>query len=166
MWFPTKPSELDYADSSSFRIANVVTIAAPPARVFELFATGERQETWFADFKACRWSSPEPHGVGSTREIELKMLTVKERFLAWEPGARMTFSIDAITLPIVKQMMEDLRFEPFDGGTRLVWHVHYEPTLPMRAVHPAARTIFGRMFRLSAEGLKRYAEENPRHAGA
>jgi uncharacterized protein YndB with AHSA1/START domain len=166
MWFRTTPSELDFADSSPFRIANVLTIAAPPARVFELFATGEQQETWFQDFKGCRWDSPAPHGVGSTREITLKTLAVKERFLAWEPGVRMTFSIDAITVPLVKQMMEDMRFEPTAGGTRLVWHVHYEPTLPMRAVHPAARAVFGRMFRRSAHGLRFYAEANPRLAGA
>jgi len=161
MWFSVNPSDLSYADSSPHRIANVVTIAAPPERVFDLFATGEAQDEWFQDFVACRWTSPEPRAAGATREIELKMLRVKERFLAWERGRRLTFSIDAITLPIVQQMMEDMRFEPIDGGnTRLVWHVHYTPSAFMRPVHPVARAIFGRMFQRSAEGLRRYAESS------
>lgn len=158
MWFPTTPSDLSYVDASPDRIAVVQSIAAPPERVFDIVAAGERQDEWFQDFVACRWQSPEPHGVGATREIQLKMLTVKERFLAWERGRRFAFSIDAISLPLVRQMVEDMRFEPEGGGTRLVWHVHYTPSRVMRPVHPAARAVFGRMFRSSAEGLRRYAE--------
>ncbi len=162
MWFRTKPSDLSYVDSAPQRIANVVTIRAPPERVFDLFATGERQDEWFQDFVACRYTSPEPHTVGATREIELKMLTVKERFLAWERGKRLSFSIDGITLPIVEQMMEDLRFEPAEGGkTRLVWHVFYTPSLVMRPVHGAARMVFSQMFQRSAGLLQRFAERNP-----
>ncbi|MDC3956031.1 SRPBCC family protein [Polyangium jinanense] len=163
MWFPTTPSELSYVDSAPQRIANVVTIDATPERVFDLFATGERQEEWFQDFVACRWTSPEPHTVGTTREVQLKTLTVKERFLAWDRGQRLAFSIDGITLPIVKQMLEDLRFEPLDGGrrTRLVWHVFYTPALVMVPVHGAARAVFSHMFRRSAEKLQRFAEHNP-----
>jgi uncharacterized protein YndB with AHSA1/START domain len=163
MWFRTTPSDLSYVDSAPQRIANVVTIGATPERVFDLFATGERQDEWFQDFVACRWTSGEPHAVGTTREIELKTLTVKERFLAWERGRRLTFSVDAITLPIVKQMVEDLRFEPIDGGqkTRLVWHVFYTPAPVMIAVHGAARAVFAQMFRRSTDGIRRFAESNP-----
>ena len=163
MWFSTKPSDLSYVDSSPYRIANVVTIAAPPERVCDLFATGERQEEWFQDYVGCHWTSQGPNGVGSTRESALKTLKVKERFLAWDRGERLTFSIDAITLPIVTRMLEDLRFEPADGGrsTRLVWHVHYTPALVMVPVHPVARAVFARMFKLSSQGIKRYAEANP-----
>ena len=163
MWFRTTESDLSYVDSAPQRIANVVTIEATPERVFDLFATGERQNEWFQDFVACRWTSLPPHGVGTTREIQLKTLTVKERFLAWDRGRRLMFSIDGITLPIVKQMLEDLRFEPLDGGrrTRLVWHVFYTPALVMMPVHGAARAVFSSMFRRSAEGIQRFAERNP-----
>jgi len=163
MWFSTRRSELSYVDASPRRIANVVDIAAPPERLFHLFATGERQTEWFEDFVACRWTSPEPHGVGSEREIELALVSVKERFLVWEPGARLTFSIDAITMPIVSQMVEDLRFVPTSEGkgTQLIWHVHYTPSAMMIPVHEFARLMFARMFRRSAEGVKRFAEMNP-----
>lgn len=163
MWFPTVRSDLSYVDISPHRIANVIEIGASPERVFDLFATAERQTEWFQDFVACRWTSKAPHDVESVREIELKMLTVLERFLVWERGKRLTFSIDAITVPMVGQMLEDLRFEPSPSGrgTRLVWHVHYTPAALMTPVHGVARAVFERMFRKSAEGVKRFAEANP-----
>jgi uncharacterized protein YndB with AHSA1/START domain len=162
MWFNTKPSDTSYIDAAPQRIANVVTIDASPQRVFDIFATADHQDEWMLDFKACRWTSGEPHGVDSTREIEMKMLTVKERFLIWESGKRLAFSIDAITLPIVSQMLEDLRFEPISNGkaTRLIWHVYYSPSLVALPIHPAARAVFGRLFELSGKKLVKWVETN------
>jgi uncharacterized protein YndB with AHSA1/START domain len=158
MWFDTAPTELSFTTSSPQRLSFDALIEAPPRRVFDIFAKGEGQETWFQDFKAVKWTSPGPHSVGTTREVTLKLLTVKERFVAWEPGVRLAFSIDAITLPIVKRMMEDLQFEAVgEKGTRLVWTVHYEPALVMKPIHPIAKLIFGKMFRASLDGLVKYA---------
>ncbi|MFT3774979.1 MAG: SRPBCC family protein [Minicystis sp.] len=127
-----------------------------------MFATGERQTEWFQDFVACRWTSPAPHGVGSEREIELKLLTVKERFLAWEPGKRLTFHIHAITLPFVKAMVEDMVMEPLsDRSCRVTWTVHYRPSLLMKLGHPIGRAIFGKMFKGSLDGLAKYAKAHP-----
>src|SRR4051794_23537239 len=98
MWFAVEAQPLRYTQTSPRVLENVVTIDATPERVFEVFATAENQRDWFQDFVACRWTTSEPHGVGSEREIELKILTVKERFLAWEPGKRLTFAIYASTL--------------------------------------------------------------------
>lgn len=159
MWFDIQRSELEYCDVSPFTLEHKRTIVARPERVFDVFANGEGQERWFHDFRECRWTSEEPRGVGSTREIELAMLTVRERFLVWDRGQRITFSIDAITLPIVRAMVEDMHFAPSgDDGTEITWRVHYTPAPAMRIVHPIARAVFGRMFRLSLEGLARYVE--------
>ncbi|HRI64203.1 MAG TPA: SRPBCC family protein [Polyangium sp.] len=162
MWFDTKPSDTSYADMAPHRIANVVTIEAPPQRVFDIFATADHQDEWMPDFKACRWTSSEPHGVGATREIELKMLTVKERFLIWENGKHLMFSVDAATLPIITQMVEEMRFEPIDGGaaTRFVWHVYYTPARIAVPIHPAARAVFGHMFGMAAKNLVKWVKTN------
>ena len=158
MWFDTAPTELDFTTGSANRLTFDALIEAPPRRVFDIFAKGEGQEIWFQDFKAVKWTSPEPHQVGTTREVKLKLLSVKERFVAWDPGVRLTFSIDAITLPIVKKMMEDLQFEAVgEKGTRFVWTVHYKPSLLMKPIHPVAKLIFGKMFRASLDGLVKYA---------
>jgi uncharacterized protein YndB with AHSA1/START domain len=161
MWFDVEPSEIEFTETSRFRIENDAIINAAPERVFQIFATGEAQEEWFQDFVANRWTSPEPYGAGSSREVELKMLTVKERFLSWEPGKRLAFTITAITLPLVRRMVEDLQFEPLGDRTRFRWVVHYEPTLVMRAVHPIARAIFGKLFAATISGLTDYAGRNP-----
>jgi uncharacterized protein YndB with AHSA1/START domain len=159
MWFQVSPAEISYTQSSPFQIQNETVIHAPPDRVFEILTDGTKQHEWFKDFVACRWTSAPPYGVGSTREIELKTLTVKERFLAWDPGKRLSFCIYAITQPLVSEMVEDLQLEPAsNGSTRLRWTAHYTPTLLMRAVHPIARMKFGAMFKASLEELRRYAE--------
>jgi uncharacterized protein YndB with AHSA1/START domain len=160
MWFDVEAVPLSFTESSPHHIEASALIDAPPARVFEIMATGEGQKEWFQDFVACRWTSAPPHGVGAEREIELKALTVKERFLAWEPGKRLAFCVYGITVPLVSAMIEDMTFEDVGGGraTRFVWRVHYRPSLLMKVIHPIGRAIFGEMFRNSAEGLARYAK--------
>ena len=157
----TLPSDLSFIDKAPFTFDNEITVMASPERVFQIFASGEGQEEWFQDFVAVTWHNPQPHGVGTTRDVKLKLLSVNERFLVWEPGQRLSFSIDSITLPILRQMMEDLQFSPVDGGCLLRWRVYYTPTPLMRMVHPLARMIFGNMFKASLVGLKAYAEAHP-----
>ena len=162
MWFDVEAVPLSFTESSPHRVENSTVIEAPAARVFQILATGERQTEWFQDFVACRWTSREPHGVGSEREIELALLTVKERFLAWEPGKRLSFHIYAITLPFVKAMLEDMVIESTGERTcRMTWTVHYRPSLAMRLVHPIGRAVFGKMFKASLEGLAKYAKAHP-----
>lgn len=162
MWFKTTPSDPSFVDSSPHRIAAVAIIDAPPSRVFDIFANSEHQREWMHDFRACRWTSGEPHGVGSTREIELKAITAQERFLIWEPGQRLMFSVDAVTVPLVKQMLEDMRFEPLAEGTqtRLVWHIHYAPAPAAVPLHPIARAVFSHMFGSSAKNLAKWVKTN------
>ncbi|MFO0760079.1 MAG: SRPBCC family protein [Byssovorax sp.] len=163
MWFDLEATDLDFIESSPYVLENEGVIDASPARVFEIFAYGEAQIQWFKDFVECRWTTEAPYGVGSTREIELKMLTVKERFLVWDPGERLTFTIYATTMPLMTAMMEDIRFDEMDGGrqTRFRWRVHYRPSLVMKLVHPLGRKIFGGMFTTTMNNLAKYAASHP-----
>ena len=160
MWFAVEEAGLDFCEKSPFRIETEAVLDVDPDRAFALITNGAEQGRWFADFVACRWTSGEPYGVGSTREIELKLLTVKEKFIAWEPGKRLAFSIYGATLPMVKRMVEDLQLSSIGPNkTRLQWTAHYEPRTFIRPLHPIARGVFGKMFTKSAAGLTRYASE-------
>ncbi len=161
MWFDVDPVPLERIEELPFRFENTALIDAPPARVFQIWVDGEGQTEWFQDWVGFRWTNA-TRGVGAEREAQLKMLSVKERFLVWEPGQRMTFTIYGITLPLVKEMAEDLTFEPAgERATRMRWVARYRPTTAMRLVHPIARMIFGEMFRASTEGLARWVKAHP-----
>jgi uncharacterized protein YndB with AHSA1/START domain len=162
MWHSTADVDLDFTTHSPERMEFEIICFAPAERVFDVL-TGDREfPQWLEPLAECRWTTPGPHAVGSKREIVLDMLAkpgqgdpgaltalaVKERILAWERGKRFAFAIEALTIPLVRRMVEDMQLERLGPNkTRLRYHVHYEPTLIMRAVHPIAREFFGKMFR-------------------
>ena len=157
MWF--RLGDADLARTSRHAFVNVVEIDAPAEKVFPLL-TGDRFEEWLPDLKGMTWTSPAPHGVGSTREVHLKALSVKERILAWEEGRRFGFVIESITLPLVRWMTEDMRLEPRGGrACTLHYTVRYEPARWVRPVHPIVRVVFGRMFAQAAQNVARLARE-------
>ena len=88
--------------------------------------------------------------------VKLLPLSVKERFLAWTPGERFAFTMEAITLPLVSQLMEEWRLTADGAGTVVEWTVCYRPTLLTRALHPLVRAIFDGMFKASLRGLDTY----------
>jgi uncharacterized protein YndB with AHSA1/START domain len=161
MWFALERCAETYCDTSPFHIELEGRIGAPPERVFDVFAGNEDVTEWYPDVVASRFLTPPPHPAGSVREVSLTFVSVKERFLVWDRGRRVTFAVDAMSLPLVRAMVEDMRFEPIAGGsTRVVWTIHYRPSLAMRLVHPVARAVFGRMFRKGLEGLAAYLERS------
>lgn len=162
MWFDVAPTDLSFIEQAPFLFENEAVINASPDRVFEILATAEEQTEWFKDWKGAQWLSDPPLGVGSTREVSLRALRVKERFVAWEPGKRISFTIYAITVPLIATMLEDMQLEPMGPSrTRFRWRAYYRPTPAMRVIHPIARSIFGSMFSASTSGLARYATQVP-----
>ena len=74
----------------------------------------------------------------------------------------MTFRIEACSLPLVKAMMEDFRIHKVGKSrSRIDYTIHYTPSLIVRAVHPLARAVFGKMFRDVVRGVTRMAERAP-----
>lgn len=157
MWFDVEPSDIGYTEISPFQIVNEAIINASPERVFDILAAGENQSEWFQDFVENRWTSPEPYGVGSTREVELKIITVKERFLVWDRGKHLAFTITASTVPAVRRMLEEFHMEPVGDRTRFRWTAHYTPSRLMRVVHPVMRIQFSKMFAVTTSKLAAYA---------
>lgn len=155
MWFRTEAANLSRRSAHEF--VNVVDIDAPAEQVFPLL-TGERFEEWLTDLKGMRWTSAAPHGVGSTRDVHLRALSVQERVLAWDEGARFGFVIEAISIPIVRWMTEDMRLEPRgEGACTFHYVVRYEPARWARPLTPLLRPVFAKMFRQAAENVARIA---------
>jgi uncharacterized protein YndB with AHSA1/START domain len=166
----TVVSDLDFVHRSPFRLEFDIVCFAPAERVFDVLTTDAEFHQWLEPLVEVRWETPAPHRVGSKREIVMDNLAppgkgradrptslrVRETILAWERGKRFAFSIDAVSLPLVNQMVEDIQLERLGPNkTRLFYRVHYAPTMLMRLVHPLAREFFGKMFRDAVRNIAR-----------
>ena len=161
MWFSVTPQRLDFADRAPHRLRFDAAIWAPPERVFDVIVDDD-MGTWLRDFVEMKWTSARTRDVDATRIVRLKGgLAVKERFLAWERGKRVAFTLEAISVPgVVRSMIEDFFLEPLSARhTRVQYTVSYAPHPAVRLVHAAARNFFGAMFHDALRGIARVASE-------
>jgi carbon monoxide dehydrogenase subunit G len=161
MKFACRPVGLDFIESAPLRFVNEVEINASPEEVFKVLADAESWPRFLKDAIKAEWTSPEPHGVGSTRTLILKGMTAQEHFIAWEPGKRFTFFVPEITAPLARAICEDYRLEPAGRGkTRFTYVVACEPGLLLRLTGPFGRWLLGSMFRKVAHSLAAFLEED------
>lgn len=128
MWFNSHPAGLSFTQTAPRHLQINVRCAASPNRLYDILLTSENQPLWAKGFRRIVWHTTSPYDLGSIRDVHLAWIRVRERFLALEPGRRFAFSSDAMTVPFVRQMVEDIHFEPVaEGQTYLRWHVYYKP---------------------------------------
>jgi uncharacterized protein YndB with AHSA1/START domain len=158
--FACREVDLGFLESAPVRFVNQVEIDAPPERVFEVLEDGESWPKWFKDIVRVEWTSPKPFGVGTTRTVTLKTMTVYEKFIAWDPGKRFTFYFTATSTPSAHAFIEDYRLKASgQGGTKFTYTVAYEPRLPLKMAGPVAKLILGNMFRNGARSLAAFMKE-------
>jgi hypothetical protein len=159
MWFRVSPERLDFTHRAPHRLRFDAAIWAPPERVFDVIVDDDMGK-WLRDFVEMKWTSARTHAVDATRVVRLKGgLAVKERFLAWDRGKHVAFTLEAISVPgVVRSMTEDFRIEPLSARhARLRYTVSYAPHPVARMVHGAARAFFGAMFHDALRGIARVA---------
>ena len=159
MKFSCRTVDLAFLDSAPIRFVNEVEINASPERVFEIFEDGESWPKWFRDIVKVEWTSSKPFGVGTTRTVTLKTMTVYEKFIAWDPGKRFTFYFTGTSLPIAHAFCEDYQLEALSNGrTKFTYIVAFEPRLLIKMSGPIGRWIFGNMFRTGAKSLAAFMQ--------
>jgi uncharacterized protein YndB with AHSA1/START domain len=161
MPFACRPVELAFVHEAPWRFESVVELAAPPERVFALFADGDSWPRWFPGMRHVEWTSPEPRGVGATRTVTLGA-TFDEQFLAWDPGRRFAFRFTAVSRPLLRAGVEDYRLEPLAGGrTRFTYAVGLEPSWLVWLFGFVTRPMFARTFADGAAGLQSFVAALP-----
>ena len=121
------------------RASTSVEIGRPAEEVFDFVAEFPNNPRWQRGMRSCRWTSPAPHGLGSTYEQAARFLgrDVRNTFriTAWDSGRRVSFESTGGTFPIaVTRTVESLgpsrsRFtEVVEGDARGFYRVA-EPLL-------------------------------------
>lgn len=164
MWYNSYPAGLHYAQTAPNHIRIELITHASAERLYQILLTSGNQPQWANGFRRVVWHTASPYDTGSVRDVHLAWISVRERFLALEPARRFAFSSDALTLPIVRQMVEDIRFEPIDErSATLIWNVYYEPVGWLKPINSWLRIrIFQPMFHDFVHGLARYAAAVPK----
>ncbi len=157
MGFECKPVDINFVEAASIRFINKVELAASPERVFKALEAEDSWPRWFKTIKSVKWSSPEPHGIGSTRTLAFKGMTAYEKFIVWEPGIRFTFYLTSMSAPFASAFCEDFQLETSDGGkTKLTYTVACAPGLILKLTGPVGRWLFGIMLK---SGVKAMSED-------
>jgi uncharacterized protein YndB with AHSA1/START domain len=83
---------LDFIDSAPFRFVSTVDLTITPEQVFEVLDDAQSWPQWATVITKVTWTSPQPHGVGTTHTVDMRGGIVgHEQFLAWEPHSHMAF---------------------------------------------------------------------------
>ncbi len=90
--FPCQRVDLDFVDTAPFRFVSTVDLAITAEQVWEVLDDAESWPHWATVITKVTWTSPEPHGVGTTRVVNMRGGIVgDEEYLAWDPFSHMAF---------------------------------------------------------------------------
>ena len=152
--FKLAPCDLTFLDTAPWRFFNRAVLPAPPDVVFEVISSSELEKEWFPDFIEAEWLTKEPQGPGSLRRYKLSYMTILEEFIVWEPGKRMAFRLNEMSIPFLRRCLEYYSLIPTDdGGTELLWQVCYDPHPLVRPFRVMLEPMFRRDFRRATKQL-------------
>ena len=63
---------LEFIDSAPFRFVSTVDLPITPEQVWEVLDDAESWPHWATVITKVTWTSPEPHGVGTTRVVNMR----------------------------------------------------------------------------------------------
>ena len=142
-----QPMTLAEIENAPFRVTKTAHFDATPEALWGQFADVTTWPQWFPMMYRAEWVTSATSGVGAAREVSLRVFgKYREQFIAWEPGARFSFTMTASTSPLVKQMGEDWKLTREGNGVRLDWTVGGVPTTVGKVGAPALRAVLSRLF--------------------
>ena len=157
-----RPVDSTFATTGPNATTRLQRVHAPAEAAFAVLADGAAWKEWLGI--DVEWTSPEPHGVGTTRTVTTLGATIEEQFLVWEPGRRLNFCFERSTLPVNAFAEDYLLIDHPDGGCTLEWSYAYDWAAPLA---PVTRRLFAFGFGLQARrGLTKFAALVESRSGA
>ncbi len=71
MIFTLRKEELSFVERAPVVVVEEVVVDAAPEQVWPALAEASAWVEWFDSVMALRYTSPEPHGMGSTRSVHV-----------------------------------------------------------------------------------------------
>ncbi len=106
---PVRPPE--WIDSAPILVSESIEIDATPAEVWMHIADHTAWPEWFDALDEVQPGATST-GVGGTRRVTVKPLTIDEEFTAWDEGEHFAFAIVGSKFPMMAAAAESVRLEP------------------------------------------------------
>lgn len=137
---------------------NTIVIKRPIEDVFKVLTNVENTATWFPANLEEHWTSPPPHGVGSTRHATVTMLGRRTENDAvatvFDPPHRAAMQGTSPNAPF----LTTLTFQDEPGGTRVQVETGFTFRGGQRVIAPLFVGWFRRAWDRGLENLKRMME--------
>lgn len=156
-----QPVDLAFIERAPYACIHDADIAAPPTAVFGALADLDSWPKRFGAAVRGEWITSPPHGIGTVRTVQSGALYLVECFVAWEPGARFSFTVVDANLPFARAMLEDWRIVPTRSGSRVTYAIYYAPPLLLRPFAGAITRRIERDAKTTLANLKLWIEQKP-----
>jgi uncharacterized protein YndB with AHSA1/START domain len=153
MPYPLRKEDASFVDRAPVVVHAEVSVPASPEAVWPAFAEASAWPRWFSGMKDAHYTSAAPHGVGSTRSVDVQGLRADETILAFDVGRCFAFRVDSANLPVLRALVEVITLEPVGEATRVVYRQALEPKPWLWPLVPLLRHQMGRGLRRGLDGL-------------
>jgi uncharacterized protein YndB with AHSA1/START domain len=109
--FTLEEQDLAWVERAPVVITKSFNLAAPATEVFDRLADLPAWSEWCGGMKRVRIDGP-GSGVGALRTVWVGATRVQERFVVWDPGHRLTFTLTHSNTPGLHSMVEDWAVAP------------------------------------------------------
>jgi len=157
-WHAMEPVDESFFEKAPYIYRFTYDLPVSPQRVWGSLDSDNSVADWTPLLSKITWTSPRPHGVGTTREVLLpaRAARIRENFFIWEDGHRFAFHGTEATLPLFSHFAEDYLVEPSGTGTRFTWTFALEGTPRTRVLMKAMNPVNRLQFRQMSSGCKSY----------
>ncbi len=122
-----KPQRPTWIPGAPIQIKETTTITAPPDDIWRVLADNSTWPDWFPGFTRCGFTSAEPHGVGSIRELKQDQFSVTEEITLWKPNETWGMTVTQIKPGLLQGMAEAVHLIENGTDTTIEWHIGIEP---------------------------------------
>ena len=135
-------------------------LAAPVEGVFDAMADHARYDRFrpISRSELIREGEANRNGVGAVRRLRAGIMRFDEEITAYERPGRLDYLIIDVNIPL-QHDGGSIRFEPAQGGTRVVWTSTFRIPVPLLgpALEPAFRRGLTRSFTKMLEDAEKLA---------
>ncbi len=142
--FALRPSDPGFAERAERVIDLHAVIEADPVPVLDAIAYLIDANEWLEDFIRADWLEGPDAEDRQLVDETFGTLTQRTRTITYDPGRHWQATIERCTLPLGKEMLEDIAITPLPDGRSLVrWRFFYDPSTLLRPLDLLLRHILG-----------------------